>query len=639
MVDDAESRPAGPDASSSAARLSMTQRVSAAAATGFAVSAAVAVVAVITVSAVTGAASDARRLSEARVSNDAVAVSLGRLNGSALDPPRRQTIVAEVGSLSAQVESLASPEIGAEDLGRVQDAERAYLATVTDETPRGDNDRYQAVVAQRRSLGEQMAAARNARDDDVGDAQTRGVVAVLVILVVGSLVAAGVVRSLTRALRDSLRAIGRSMRRFGDGDLDSRAPAGDDEIGLVARSFNHLADRTARDVRFLRDRSERAEQLRIISDALDLADDLDGISGVTRRSMSILAPGVPMELMTIASTGRMITEVANPTAVAPACPVDEVNGCVALRRGQTAVFPSSEDLNSCPYLRNRPSGPCSAVCIPVNFGGHLLGVVHSTAPDNEPLGPDDIDRLATMSNAVGARLGAVRQLESTRLEASTDGLTGLANRRMLESSLWRLLREGQSFVLVVADIDRFKRLNDNYGHEAGDRALQLFARVLEANVRDHDIVARFGGEEFVLVYPELSVKQSLEVLERMRQALERAQTESDFGRFTASFGVTHSSVAATPDQIIRVADAGLLRAKELGRNRVVFADIDLAAEVFGAGADGAARSVRSVRSGPATGGHDARAAVTGSRSAPAAVTAAPPPAKRSTTPPPPAPGA
>ena len=175
----------------------------------------------------------------------------------------------------------------------------------------------------------------------------------------------------------------------------------------------------------------------------------------------------------------------------------------------------------------------------------------------------------------------MRTLESTRLEASTDGLTGLANRRMVEARVAELLRGGVGFSLAVADLDNFKQLNDVYGHETGDRALQSFAKVLEDNVRGHDVVARYGGEEFVLVYPELSVKQAMEVIERIRLAVERAVAGQGLPSFTCSFGVTHSSVAETPDAIIRVADAGLLMAKDLGRNRVVFADNELAAEVFG----------------------------------------------------------
>lgn len=562
-------------------RLSLAARVGVAAGSGMITAALLTIVALLTIATSTSAGGDVRRLDDARIQNAPVISSFESLQRGTSASEVRQGLVASVGAAAARVDDLIRGMVPDVTRAQVLESDRAYLLSITDDQPRGEDGLVETAVTVRRSLADQMDSLRRQRADDLGHSRVVGISLALVVLVIGAVATLLLTRSAVSAVGNSMRSIGRSMRRFGDGDLDSRAPTGDDEIGLVGRSFNHVADKIAGDIRFLRERSERGEQLRVVSDALDLADDLDGIFRVTQHSMSILATGVPMELMTVSSTGRLVTEAVNPSADPPGCPVVDVNGCVALRRGQTSIFPSSEDLNSCPHLRNRPGGACSAVCIPVNFGGELLGVMHSTGPDRDPLPPEEVARVSTMVNVVGARLGAVRQLESTRLEASTDGLTGVANRRMLEASLWRLLREGQSFVLVVADIDWFKRLNDKFGHEVGDRALQLFARVLEQNVRDHDIVARYGGEEFVLVYPELSVKTSLEVMDRIRQAVERAQVDAEHDPFTVSFGVTHSSVAATPDQIIRVADAGLLRAKELGRNRVIFADIDLATEVFG----------------------------------------------------------
>ena len=253
-----------------------------------------------------------------------------------------------------------------------------------------------------------------------------------------------------------------------------------------------------------------------------------------------------------------------------------------MRRAPAVVFDGPSAINACPQLRLHES-PCSAACVPVGVNGHLLGVVHVTAPEHEPPDPEVVEQLVTLAGQVGVRVGAQRTLETTRLQASTDGLTGLANRRMLEARLNDLLRGQVSFALAVADVDLFKTLNDNYGHETGDRALQLFAKVLEDNVRGHDVVARYGGEEFVLVYPELTVKKAMEVIERIRLALEKAIEAAGLPPFTCSFGVTHSSSADTVDGIIRIADAGLLQAKDLGRNRVVFADLDLAAEVFGSG--------------------------------------------------------
>jgi diguanylate cyclase (GGDEF)-like protein len=250
-----------------------------------------------------------------------------------------------------------------------------------------------------------------------------------------------------------------------------------------------------------------------------------------------------------------------------------------MRRAQPTVFESQSSINACPKLRMHAS-PVSAACVPVSVNGHLLGVLHATDADGYPPANNVVEQMVTLAGQLGGRIGAMRTLESTRLQATTDGLTGLANRRMLEAQVAELILSDTPFVLVVADLDRFKTLNDNYGHEFGDRALQLFARVLEANLRGKDIVARYGGEEFVMVLPEMSVAPSMEVVERIRQALARSVESSGLPSITSSFGLTHSTVGDSVESIIRIADAGLMMAKDLGRNRVVFADADLAAEVF-----------------------------------------------------------
>jgi diguanylate cyclase (GGDEF)-like protein len=288
-----------------------------------------------------------------------------------------------------------------------------------------------------------------------------------------------------------------------------------------------------------------------------------------------------MELLMSAPDSTALHQVAvNPNGGAPNCPVEETAACPAIRRAAALTFEEPDAINSCPMLRERPSGPCSAVCVPVNAGGTLVGVLHATGAPGDPPPPAVRDQMVTLAAQTGARIGSMRTLESSRVEATTDGLTGLANRRMLNATLADLLRTSTPFVLVVADLDHFKSLNDTYGHETGDRALQLFAQVLQGNVRGRDLVARYGGEEFVLVYPEMNVRLSMEVLERIRGALAESVAETGIPPFTASFGVTHSSVGADIDTIIRVADAGLLMAKDLGRDRIVYSDADLAAEVF-----------------------------------------------------------
>ncbi|MCZ7630737.1 MAG: sensor domain-containing diguanylate cyclase [Microthrixaceae bacterium] len=324
------------------------------------------------------------------------------------------------------------------------------------------------------------------------------------------------------------------------------------------------------------------ESSRQIIDALDFARSDTDVYRVVSEALELVDDEHPSGLLiTPTGSSHELHEVATNTATgSPGCPVTNTDDCLAIRRGQVVVTDSSEAINACPRLRGRPGGPCSAVCLPVAVQGHSVGVIHAIAEDRHPPGPQVVERLADLSRQVGARLGALRALESSRAEASTDALTGLPNRRSLESELQQMLDGRRAFVAVLADLDKFKSLNDTYGHEAGDRALQLFAKVMQDNVRGHDMVARVGGEEFVVVYPEMTVQGSIEAIERLRTGLASAVAVAAVKPFTCSFGVTHSSVGMTVAEILRVADAGLLRAKELGGDRVVYADQALAAEVF-----------------------------------------------------------
>ena len=271
---------------------------------------------------------------------------------------------------------------------------------------------------------------------------------------------------------------------------------------------------------------------------------------------------------------------ANRAVPAPGCPVDTTVACVALRRGQVSIFDSSESINACPKLRARPGGPCSAACVPVTVAGRPVGVVHMTSTDGAPPPADVVEQLVGLATQTGTRFSALRTLESSRHEASTDGLTGLPNRRTLETQIGELFERDTPFVMVLADLDRFKLLNDNFGHEVGDRALQLFAGVLRDSVRANDVVARLGGEEFVLVYPNMSVEISIEAIDRVRTALARALEASTLPPFTCSFGIAHSTVGHDGDAVLRVADAGLLQAKDLGGDQAVVADSELAATIF-----------------------------------------------------------
>jgi diguanylate cyclase (GGDEF)-like protein/PAS domain S-box-containing protein len=343
------------------------------------------------------------------------------------------------------------------------------------------------------------------------------------------------------------------------------------------RSDRHVAGvvLNARDVteRVLleRDLAQQAERDKFASqlvEALEMADDENSAYDVVQRAMVDISGQTPMELLLSDSSRAHLQRVAtSPSAGAPGCPVQSPFSCAAVRRGSAVVFDSSDSLNACPKLRDRATGSCSAACVPVGFMGRALGVLHTTGPNGAPPSAEVVEQLTTLATQAGARIGTVRAFEKTQLQAATDGLTGLPNRRTVQTKLRSMMKGGQAFALAIADLDEFKKLNDKFGHEAGDRALRLFAQVCQSALRGDDLVGRWGGEEFVLVLPGLDSTGGASVAERIRARL----AESHAGGhppFTGSFGVTDSRAAGSLEELVQIADAALYESKAEGRDRV-----------------------------------------------------------------------
>ena len=127
------------------------------------------------------------------------------------------------------------------------------------------------------------------------------------------------------------------------------------------------------------------------------------------------------------------------------------------------------------------------------------------------------------------------------------------------------------YAVAFADLDNFKVLNDTHGHAAGDRALRHFATVTGATVRTGDMVCRFGGEEFLLVYVGCEVTEAAPIVHRLRAALAESVVAAGVPPFTVSIGLADSTYAATAAEIIAYADAALMTAKREGRDRLIIA--------------------------------------------------------------------
>jgi diguanylate cyclase len=173
-----------------------------------------------------------------------------------------------------------------------------------------------------------------------------------------------------------------------------------------------------------------------------------------------------------------------------------------------------------------------------------------------------------------------QEVRRARAEALIDGLTGLANRRSLDIALAQCLATSSPDLpgpsLLIADIDHFKNINDNYGHLFGDKVIRSIATILRDNIKGKDLAARYGGEEFVVVLPETPLDGARSIAEKLRRVVEnchikRVGSDEVVANVTISLGVACRLPGESEQQLIARADEALYQAKQLGRNRVTLA--------------------------------------------------------------------
>ena len=191
------------------------------------------------------------------------------------------------------------------------------------------------------------------------------------------------------------------------------------------------------------------------------------------------------------------------------------------------------------------------------------------------------DELGALAGAVNAMLAAMQKgkaellqaQESLRFHAEHDSLTGVLNRRairdVLRRELARCRRENQTLGVIVADVDHFKKINDHYGHGAGDAALVAVVQRISATLRPYDVIGRYGGEEFLIIAPGCDLNLTEKLAERVRVAVndEPVDLGNESATITISLGATLGTQESDPEFLVEVADAAMYQAKRNGRNR------------------------------------------------------------------------
>lgn len=333
-----------------------------------------------------------------------------------------------------------------------------------------------------------------------------------------------------------------------------------------------------------------------VSHALSMTECEDDALRLVEEVLERVRPGVAAEVLLADSSRAHVFRAAATRAAAasekPMCGVRSPSHCAAVRRGFEMTFQDSGEFDACPYLRGRDGGACSATCVPISVMGQQVGVMHVVTPAGEPLDRDSTESFTVVAAKAGERIGFIRAFNQSEEQAAKDTLTGLLNRRSAEQRVQQLQRSGTSFCVAYADIDHFKKLNDTHGHETGDRALRFFSRVLTDTLRPTDVIARWGGEEFVILLVNAGLDAASATLERLREAVEQATGQGTVPKFTASFGVTECQPGDTFSERLHEADAALLVAKKEGRNRVITAGAMPSGEGSAATAAGGAEMSR-----------------------------------------------
>ncbi len=217
-------------------------------------------------------------------------------------------------------------------------------------------------------------------------------------------------------------------------------------------------------------------------------------------------------------------------------------------------------------------GSVASVALPISYGDQFLGVLYVESTEAREFPEQEIALLRTLADLFAGALHNALTFQKAQEQAITDGLTGVKTHRFLMEALsseWkRSTRASRPFALALMDLDRFKFVNDFYGHLEGDVVLQRVGHILEEHCRRSDVVARYGGDEFVILMPETTIEQARQLANKLRGWIASDPLLRD-KNVTASFGIAAFPVhGSTPQELIQVADSSMYLSKHQGGNSV-----------------------------------------------------------------------
>lgn len=368
----------------------------------------------------------------------------------------------------------------------------------------------------------------------------------------------------------SIERLRLTARRIEGGDLSARVEdTRSDELGILAGDFNRMANQ-------LELAEREAKILSGLQSMLVSSNTETEAYSATARAFQKLLPQIPGALYLTAPSrdyAELIMDWSNGIEPVARFHPEE---CRALRLGRTYKASSESAELFCAHADEQKLS--FSVCIPLVTRDEVLGTLYlaSSKEDSVKLDDHELALAKTIAERLSLALSNLRLTEKLRRESVRDPLTGLYNRRYLEETLeremQRVSRAGKPLSVITLDVDHFKRFNDTFGHEAGDRVLEELATQMTNVARPGDVVCRFGGEEFMVILPEAATDTAsarAEELRRRIESLELFHGGKSLGTVTISLGVaTFPDHASRKEDLLRLADNALYEAKKRGRNQV-----------------------------------------------------------------------
>src|SRR4051812_14698584 len=373
--------------------------------------------------------------------------------------------------------------------------------------------------------------------------------------------------AVSRSLQAQIDSFLQAARRLGGGDFSTNVPThGRDEFSELGEEFNNMAHRLADQME-----EQRLQRVRLESSMRRIGESF--ASNLDRDALLEIVVGAAMDAVE-AHGGRVCVRPGEDEALEEHARVGDLDGV------QDVLLAAERDVLSTSVGGERDADGVHALAHPLHGAdgtGTVLGLV-SVARRGDAFSESERELFGYLAAQAAVSIENVGLHETVQRQAVTDELTGLYNHRRFQEAMEdeseRARRFGQDMGLVMLDIDDFKRVNDNYGHQQGDLVLREVARILRESSREIDAPARYGGEELAVVLPGTDLQGAYNLAERVRAGIEALELPVPNGRgmlrVTASLGVA-SMVRGqgTPRDLLARADAALYEAKRSGKNKVM----------------------------------------------------------------------